>query len=271
MTATITPVSKALVTLPPRAVAGERMMMDGGAAPLKDVIQNLYDRSQHGIDAAAAQLVWSGSYGVDAGGSATVFAVNIPTITSVTLITSGGDAYVHAGGGSAITVTKVEGAPGTLGAVAQWWYVYAFRSGGGSLDFEISTTAPSAGLVFKTGDVTRRYLGCFRTTSAGAPLPVRAHRGRYVYLKQVPATAVTASSSTGYELLSLAGLVPPHSRIALVDVVLTGSANFRSAGDSGSQGASVQAFPLVLDASQRFEWSDGTSGSISANVRGFEE
>jgi hypothetical protein len=292
MTTTITPVSQALTALPLRSVAGERVMMDGGTAPLRSIIQNLYDRTQHAIDATVADIGWSGDFSVDPGGSASTFAVNVGAIGSIVLATSTGY-VVRAATAATIGASKIAGG-GNLGADS-WYRVYAYESSG-SVDYEISTTAPSSARRTKTGDATRRYLGCFRTTSAGAPIPVRASRGRYVYrasaLGATGLAVVTSGTDSSYTAFSCAGFVPPHARLATLRVraVGTGSAavtdfaEVQTNGDSGafafalespsrSAGSALSQFDIELDSSQRGQYrvQGSTPPTVDIYVLGFYE
>ena len=123
-----------------------------------------------------------------------------------------------------------------------WYYVYAYPDGSGGVSFEVSTTAPDnsgttgdGGAMWKSGGTTRRYLGSFRTYIDGAsvvrPLPMhQTAGGRYIYRKSevsetlVPALAVLTSSGgsvTDEATVSLTGWVPPHARVALVEMRIT--------------------------------------------------
>lgn len=245
MTATITPVSKHDGATLTRAVAGERVMMDGGSAPVATLLQAFADRCEFAKDAVAfSRPAWSESLYVASGGTNSSFTVGIGAISHVQTYRSGTTthkAYAYAGG--TIGASKIEGG-GNL-ANSTWYYVYAYDNAG-SLDFEISTTAPASNLCIKGGpDSTRIYLGCFRTLSTGAPIPMRMKRGRYLYNFSGSAVADTrvlnAGSATSNTAVDLAGLVPPHSQVATVraDVVsTTGSANnfayIRTEGESGA-------------------------------------
>lgn len=264
MGAPYTPTSRLLATNP--------ALSDGDPANADSERQRL-DAHAHLRGLSRAQLSWSGDFSVEAGGSRTSFSLGVGAIEVVVVRTAGDDHYDLTYSGGAIDQTKVEGGGADLGAVARAWYLYLWRSGS-SLDFEISLTVPGASRKFKSGDTTRRYLACFLTTSAGAPVPLRACNGRYVYLE--PAVAVGADSDAGssYRNVSLATRVPPHARLAQVAVTLTGSgpSTFRAIGGVGGTNVNVAFRPMVLDASQRLEWSaNGSAGSISADVFGFEE
>ena len=199
---------------------GDTIYMDAGAAPQWPLWARLYNRTAHHEGALSAHLSWSGDFDVEAGGSASSFTITLGAINAVNLYNASAS-VVKAYAGGTIGASKVQGGGATLGASAGWWYVYAFLNSG-SLDFEISTTAPNANRAIKNGDATRVYLGCFRTLSTGAPIPVQASRGRYVYDLGDCAVAdvrvLSAGAATTFTVVDCSTLVPPHGRIASLDV-----------------------------------------------------
>ena len=251
------------------------------AAPLRDgpasnvaLERAASDDHEHLRDATLAALEWSRYLSVEPGGSATAFTLTVGGISNVTLRNAANTHYyVKAYGGGTVGASKIEGGGGTLGAVARWWYLYAFLNGT-DLDFELSTTGPGANRKFKSGDFTRRYLGCFPTTSLGAPIPLVAQGGRYVYLNTVLPGLSDAQSDSAWHNLSLARGVPPHVRLATLSVTVDSGATWRSIGDGSSSGHSESEAlrPMVLDASQRIEWNpQGVLRSIEAAVHEFTE
>ena len=295
MTATITPVSKHDGATLTRAVAGERVMMDGGSAPVATLLQAFADRCEFAKDATAfSRPAWAESLYVASGGTNSSFTVGIGAISHVQTYRSGTTThktYAYAGG--TIGASKIEGG-GNL-ANSDWYYVYAYDNAG-SLDFEISTTAPASNLCIKNGDSTRIYLGCFPTLSTGAPVPLRMKRGRYVYNFSGSAAADTrvlnTGSATSNTAVDLAGLVPPHSQVATVRaeaVSTTGAAmNFaylRTEGESGADevnlmvraviGAqTVETMDIATDADRRIAYrvsSFTSSPTLTLFVHGFCE
>ncbi len=284
----VVPVSQAVTTLADRPQDGDDAYMDGGAAPLMPVLQNLFDRTEFAKDVLFGHLSWSGDFSVDAGGTNTVFVVRIGAINEIVLYN--GTSYVaRAYGGGTIGLSKVEGAPANL-ANSTWYYVYAYNNAG-ALDFEISTSVPNASRTTKGSSNQRRYIGCFRTDGAGAPLPFRASRGQYVYRRSSfappgPLKVLDASVvPVGFTNLSLAALVPPHSRLVTLDADVfggTGSAfiNLRTNGDtadsslfilggngaaSGNQHGTVE---METDASQviQYELALGSGATLIGNI-----
>ena len=256
-----------------RAAAAALPLRNGDAANAA-VERAAADDHEHLRDATLASLEWSRYLSVEPLGTLTAFDVNLGAISSVTLRDAGGAYYyVKAYGGGTIGPSKIQGGGGSLGAVARWWYVYAWLNGT-TLDFELSTTGPGTNRKFKNGDFTRRYLGCFPTTSAGAPIPLVAQGGRYVYLNTVLPGLSDSQSDSGWHNLSLAMGVPPHVRLATLTVTVDSGATWRSIGDGSSSGHSESESlrPMVLDASQRIEWNaQGTLRSIEAAVHEFME
>lgn len=199
---------------------------DLDAAVVEAYVQQLGDRSLAASTALVGSRLWSGLFGVRSGGSLTAFTLDVGAISALYLADSGGTYRVGDAVATTIGVSKVEGAPGTLGAVARWWYVYAFLTTLGVVDYAISLTGPSEDLRFKAGDATRAYLGCFRTTAAGTPLPGRKAAGRWVYRRSALASNETrvlnASASAGPADLDLSALVPPHAVIASLALACVG-------------------------------------------------
>lgn len=264
MTATITPVSQHDGATLTRAVAGERVMMDGGGAPIATLLQKFADRTDFARDAVAfSRPSWAESLYVASGGSNSSFTIGIGAISHVTTYRSGTTTYKNfAYAGGTIGASKIEGG-GNL-ANSTWYYVYCYDNAG-ALDFEISITAPNANLCTKGADSTRIYLGCFRTLSTGAPIPVRMKRGRYLYNYSGSAVADTralnAQSATSNTAVDLAAWVPPHTQVATIraEVVSTSGASInyayiRTEGESGADeinipvpGTFAMSAVLVLD------------------------
>ena len=162
MTATITPVSKHDGATLTRAVAGERVMMDGGSAPVATLLQAFADRCEFAKDATAfSRPAWAESLYVASGGTNSSFTVGIGAISHVQTYRSGTTThktYAYAGG--TIGASKIEGG-GNL-ANSTWYYVYAYDNAG-SLGFEISTTvrlddeSGAAGIAFCSDGGDKHY------------------------------------------------------------------------------------------------------------------
>lgn len=146
-----------------------------------------------------------------------------------------------------------------------WGYIYADLAAGvnfapSTLSLSVSTTGPDSSLIFKTSDVTKRYVGCFRTYDSGAGvkiLPFRASRRRYRYsfskvlnnglliLNNV-STPVTPTALLNTPLVESGGtsaLIPPHARWAELYAQVT---NDGSGG--ASNGVSAEFMTDTADA-----------------------
>lgn len=224
MTTAYTPTAQIATSNPATHADGD----NGNATNFNRPLEPLLDARAFVRTLAPGLLLWRGLFAVDTGGSNSSFTVRFSPIEAVVLPDGSGTLFVFEGTAAETTIgaSKVESG-GNLGN-STWYYVYAYRSSGGSLDYLISTTAPDVYLTFRNGAQTHRYLGCFVTDSSGAPIPMRAHKGRYLYQRSALAnnqtralnTSTVAGSATN---LSLAGQVPPHSRVAMVQTQVTNS------------------------------------------------
>ena len=239
-----------------------------------------------------ASILWSGDMVVAAGGTLTSFSITVGAILAVAAADTTATIRALSKGATTIGVSKVEGAPGTLGATARWWYVYAYLTDLGAVDFAISLTAPDASRRIKGGDFTRVYLGCFRTDAAGSPLPMQKVAGRCLYrasaLGSGELQVVSVSTATGATTQSLAALAPPHARMVRLALAATGDGsqaalNIFYPGDTAAKSAICYAaassvdnethVDVPTDASQQIDYSVTGTGSPAASVRvhGFYE
>jgi hypothetical protein len=223
MTTAYTPTAQIATSNPATHADGD----NGNATNFNRPLEPLLDARAFVRSLAPGMLLWRGLFAVDTGGSNSSFTVRFSPIEAVVLPDGSGTLYVFEGTAAETTIgaSKVEGSVNLSNST--WYYVYAFRNAG-SLDYLISTTAPDVYLTFRNGAQTHRYIGCFVTDSSGAPIPMRAHKGRYLYRRSALAnnqtralnTSTVAGSATN---LSLAGQVPPHSRLAMVQTQITNS------------------------------------------------
>lgn len=214
--------------------------------------------------ALPGELVWRDQVEVLPGGAHDDFAVVVGAIAHLVVADGTGELRAISRAEATLGIGDVEGTPGTLGAAAAPWYVYARRTGG-ALSFEISDTPPDPTLTWKSdgGDVdaTRRYLRTFHTDGTGAPIPMLASRGRCLYRRSAVAsvtnlfasgglTAVAGATVVGHTELNLSARLPPHARVGLVSVLTVftastadgvGSTNLYSADDTASVALEVQA------------------------------
>lgn len=302
MTATITPVAKHTGATITRPVDGEGAYMDGGTAPLATILQTLADRAQYARGSAWGNLIGGDEFSVDPGGTSTVFAVRVNAFEAITISDSSTVFWpVFTSADTVWTLADVEGSPANL-ANSTWYYCYLTVNTSGVLGRQISTTAPNGSRKWKsTGIDTHRYIGCFRTTATGAPIAVRAVRGRYYYaLSDLGATSLrvlTGGGATSYTDVDLSSLVPLHSRMAELNVYLApntavstaiGGATLRRKGGTvggvigincgtGAQWPSAErAVWLETDTSQDIQYRVSTSTgsdypSLYLDVLGFVE
>lgn len=273
------------------------------ADEIRAELQIALDRAHYARGGLWGQHLAAERFGVSPGGTSTVFAVTIGAISSLCVRDSSGTwrpYYVAAE--TTLTLANVEGTPAAL-SNSTWYYVYAYSDGTTTLRFIINTTAPDATGLWQSagGDALRRYIGCFRTTSGGAPIAVTAYRGRYSYrVSDLGATALrvlSAGGGTSYTDVDLSALVPPHSRLAELNLYLApntavstavGGATLRRKGGTvggvvgincgtGAQWPSAErAAWLETDTSQDVQYQVSTSSgtdypALTVDVLGFQE
>lgn len=182
-----------------------------------------------------------------------------------------------------------------------WFYVYA-RDSSGVLALESSADPPDSALVFKDGDTTRRYLGCFRCNSGGTgALAFRKCGRRYLYRGSADSGGgeLRVKFGTGavgsYTDLLIARddtagdeLIPPHARLAILQSQLspnTGIASlvFRTNGDTGvafrheeadGLSSAYRQWEVETDAMRKLEYTFTTPGGTTSYLircAGFEE
>lgn len=264
---------------------------DLDTAQVRAFTQILGDKAEAHRDALTGYVARSDDFSVAAGGSLTSFSVTVPALGRLFSLDSLGVGRVGIAGVDTIGVSKVEGAPGTLGAVARWWYVYAFLTTSGVVDYAISTTAPAASRAFKGSDTTRVYLGCFPTLASGAPIPLQKVAGRVLYRRSALGSAelrvINLGAAAGTSTVSLTPLVPPHARIVTMQLDLTGGSGDADLslfypGDTASHSLRCLAQAgksnsimgdVMVNASQQIDRTLSGSGSPAAegHVLGFYE
>lgn len=276
---------------------------DLDAAVVEAAFQVALDRAHYARGGLWGQHLAAERFGVSPGGTSTVFAVTIGAISSLCVRDSSGTWRPYTvSSETTLDLGDVEGTPAAL-SNSTWYYVYAYSDGTTTLKFLINTTAPDATGLWQSagGDALRRYLGCFRTTSGGAPIAVTAYRGRYSYrVSDLGATALRALSAggaTSYADVDLSTLVPPHSRLAELGLYLApntaattaiGGATLRRKGGTvggvigancgtGTQWPAVERVVwLETDTNQDIQYQVSTStGSdypaLTVDVLGFQE
>lgn len=228
------------------------------------------------------------------GSSNTVFSVVVSGLISMLLDSNGIYRPHWKFSDTTLGLADVEGSPANL-SNSTWYYVYAKSPGTNTAapTLIISTLGPDASQLARSDSLLYRYIGCFVTSSAGVPLPLRASRGRYLYRRSAitapgPLNVIATATEVGWTDLSLAALVPPHSRVVIIDANLNatgGSAylDLRTKGDTGDVSLHILSntndvhgsVEMETDSSQRVQYTLALgSGSDSYGqiwVMGFVE
>jgi hypothetical protein len=291
MATSVVETPRIIATLPTRPQDGDDAYMDAGAAPLMPVLQHLYDAAGALRIAALGQMSGGDRLSVDPGGTSTVFAVRVSRIVGL-LSRQTGSTPIYATYTAAETVldlTDVDGAPANL-SNSVFYYVYLFSNGTSTTQAYITTVAPEASLTWRTGaEGVDRYVGCFRTNSSGAPLPMRMHRGRYIYRRSAmasdPFRVLSSTTPAGYTDISLATLLPPHARTAILDLNVDAGGgiaylDLRTKGDTSDVsihvvagttaegGSSHGSIEMETDSAQavQYELALGTAATLQGQV-----
>lgn len=264
MTTTITPVAQ-YTNSDPSVTSGAEggLAFDTGPGPMNAVLQMAFDRTLYARGSVWGLNSWSGEFGVDTGGSNTVFTVRVGIVLGMTL-RDGNSVWrpYFTSAQATLDLTNVEFTPANL-SNSKWYYVYGWSDSAApsSVKWQISTSpptevaAPTVVTGYKRGEVANyRYVGCFVTDSSGAPVPVTCRRGRYTYRVSALAVAATrvlnAGTSTTYAAVSCAALIPPHALIGALRMELISTtavaANFGNIQTNGDAGA--DAFNLYVPA-----------------------
>ncbi len=170
------------------------------------------------------------------------------------------------------------------------YYLYAY-SNAGTLDYQVSTTAPQANRLYKTGSDDHALLSTFSTDSSGIILPYSQRGNDYTYAVPKISAALTANTWTDLDLNTAGVLVPAGCMSTTLRLQLTNGAgsadtfSVRAKGitASGYTGASA-AYPcpatsdvvtgdilLPCNSSQviQYKWTTGTSTDGRVFVAGF--
>lgn len=209
-------------------------------------------------------LRWSHSARVAPGGTNNGnTGVYVGPIDSVTLLVGGVWEHFSYGEWQLTCATNFGG--GTLSA--NTWYSCFATTSGGNLNYEITTTAPDAALLWKSGTTgTHRYLFSFRTNGSGVAIPMTMRKGRVVYRRSAIASSLLAvlagaarTTPVGYTDLSLAAFVPPHARLVTLNVNLTSGGGGSATMDLRTNGdTSDVALHLVAGGATHVDDQNGT-------------
>ena len=174
---------------------------------------------------------------------------------------------VYCRNGAAVTIGGLSGL-GTLAQVGEvivtftagtantWYYLYCY---GSTPSFELSTTAPTRDLRFKTGDTSRRYVSTVRTDSGGNIVPFAQQAGRYRFID--PLAIASAPTVTNAAWVDLALIAPPHVRVVgLRSFVSTAATAVMYVRPNGSS-ATAPGTLFKGDANALFEYQDVVCGA----------
>lgn len=250
--------------------------------------------------AAKGLLTWGGRLRVDPGGAASGDTGVVVGAVAAASVHAGATSVQRSGTLNETLVNTVSHVGADL-AASTWYYAY-LGVDAGAIVLRVDVTGPADGMVWKTGTSLYRYLGCFRTDTSGVPLPLRAHRGRYLYRASAIAggaggaggilRALDGGADASWTDVILrpsgttaAALIPPHARVARLRVSAWGGASggsvqLRTNGDTTAYvsvpvtaGADAVAFLEVeTDEGQTLEYQvTGTAQAVVIEVLGWEE
>ncbi|MBL8600361.1 MAG: hypothetical protein JNK72_00410 [Myxococcales bacterium] len=274
-----------------RPAPGERVGMETGPSPLAPLLQRFVDRDETLRLGLLGQMAGGDRMSVDPGGTSTVFTVRVSPIRAALIKDATNGAW--RGVSLSAQTLGLSATAGPLAALAaDTWYYITLAAEAGVPRLYINVFGPDDSLVWEAGmqDIFR-YIGCFRTDAAGAPIPMRMHRGQYLYDFSAttpggPLRVLNAGSATSFTAVSCAALVPPHARRAR----LCGALAPNAAGDTVSvrrTGATANALvwtaptthdlavelEMDLDAARQFDYqvSTGSAAFAAVEVLGFDE
>lgn len=259
-----------------------------GATPALDDIVPFYDTSATANrDATIAEVVGAGVEGF-------IHGCKLEYVDTNTIRVTPGLAYIQSSGKILRLAANDDTDPSLSSST--WYHVYLYDNSG-TVDTEISTTAPDTPWIgtakSKTGDPSRRYLGSFRTNSSSEIFNFRTiGSGNCVdvaYLL-VPGTQMRMLSSGTAEVntnVSCSSGVPTGTRLALMRVFSNGNQALRTDSDdmTGTDPDSGQGYIAFtsaggdqnvyhpLNSSQNMRYSffgTRTSGGLFLDVLGYK-
>jgi hypothetical protein len=221
-------------------------------------------------------------------GSDFIRGLKLEWLSSSSIKVNTGAAGLPSGGmltAAAITVTSI-----SLGSNT-WGHVYLYNSGSSSSPvaaIEVVTTAPVSyfGSAYqKTGDASRRYLGSIRTNGSGNIFSFIHQGDRILYREQLnasPFRVLNAGTATVETSVVCTAVVPVTTRIALLRIVNTSTAQGASMGTSDDNTSNLvrdiytnteQVGETPLDSSQaltyKFVSAPGVGGALYMDVVGY--
>lgn len=269
--------------------AGDLPALNGftDATPALDDVVPIFDTSAAANrDATIGQIVGMATEGFIQG-------LNLEYVDTNTIRVNSGAAYIQSTG----KILKLAANDDTDPALSAstWYHVYLFDSSG-TIDTEVSTTAPDTPFIgtarSKTSDPTRRYVGSFRTNSSSEIINF-LHDGSgasvFVTWRVVVSSVMRALSNGTSEInanVDLSNMVPTGVRTAYIRIFSNGNQALRTDSDdmtgtdpdSGSGYAALAStggdiyLPHPINSSQTMRYSffgTRTTGGAFIDVYGY--
>jgi hypothetical protein len=246
------------------------------AEAARDLTLGYRDNASASASAAAASA--AAANGVGAG----YIQGLIPTWNSTSSITFSAGTAVIQSTGKALRVTSPITLSALTGLSADVFYYAYLYDNAGTPAVEFSTTAPAApfsgSACSKAGDASRRFIGAFRTASGGGIYPFRISNGILWYCaatNNAPFRVLAAATSTSFTTFSVASVVPPTTRTALLrGLAVTGTAGLTNAlaaaaymGLYDPSSRYLSEFPLSDDRSLIYVMV--TAGNFTVDILGY--
>lgn len=269
--------------------AGDLPALNGftDATPALDDVIPVFDTSAAANrDATIGQIVGMATEGFIQG-------LNLEYVDTNTIRVNSGAAYIQSTG-KILKLAANDDTDPSLSA-STWYHVYLFDSSG-TIDTEVSTTAPDTPFIgtarSKTSDPTRRYVGSFRTNSSSEIINF-LHDGSgasvFVTWRVVVSSVMRALSSGTSEInanVDLSNMVPTGVRTAYIRIFSNGNQALRTDSDdmtgtdpdSGSGYAALAStggdiyLPHPINSSQTMRYSffgTRTTGGAFIDVYGY--
>lgn len=245
------------------------------AASVNSAFQSLTNRTRRLLNAAVGHLLWNGRLSVRA--ATTGIGVYVGAIESVVI----GERLL-----SQAAETELAGKL-PLAGLSSWYYVYAYDNAG-TLALQASLDPPDATQTWKsTGDLTHRYLGCFKTDGAGAPIYLEGTRGAYQWMN-APATRepLAAGAAIGATNVVCSSYAPPHARLLRLrlrtadttgadrtsSILPTGTGVTIDTGEAPANAFGVRYAEIPCDSAQSFDYLVSSADArLKINVHGWRE
>lgn len=177
-----------------------------------------------------------------------------PGYISATSISFNSGAAVIQSTGTVLRSNSVITLSGLTGLSGDTFYYAYLYDNAGTPAVEFSATVPASPFsggtaCSKTGDTSRRFIGAFRTGPAGSIYPFKIANGMLWYCAPSnvsPFRVLTAGTALTYTTFSVASVVPPTTKTAIVrGLAVTGTAGLTNS-------LSAAAYMGLYDPSARY-------------------